>query len=77
MLRKLSLLVALSFFLAFSPAGADGNELLKYCLEAERVLDSNNKLICAVAHGYCLGLIEGVRDTTVDFDNLMVEDEAC
>ena len=63
---KLSLLVALSFFLAFSAAWADGNELLNNCNAALRVFDNQSHAVDDLTKaGFCLGYISGARDTLI------------
>jgi hypothetical protein len=63
---KLSLLVALSFFLAFSPAWADGNKLLEGCQNAERILDDKGKELSPnqiTSANFCAGIVQGVGTT--------------
>jgi hypothetical protein len=65
MLSELSLLVALSFFLSFSPAWADGNNLLKACLRKEK---ENQSCADSMSWAYCQGKIEGAAETLLLFN---------
>jgi hypothetical protein len=60
---KLSLLVALSFFLAFSPAWADGNSLLSNCKKWEKMERESGDTGELMGWVYCHAKVEGVVGT--------------
>lgn len=68
---KFSLLVALFFFLAFSPVWADGNGLLQKCLQAQKFLDDDRASVNETEAAFCIGIVEGVRDTMRIYEQLM------
>jgi hypothetical protein len=71
---KFSLLVALFFFLAFSPAWADGNSLLVSCQKYEQFEQEKNKeidLLSAMQIGTCMGTVNGVFKTIILVDSVM------
>jgi hypothetical protein len=70
MICKLSFLVVISFLLASSPTWADGNFLLRSCIEAEKVLD-DNPTDFELAIGYCIGMTKGVSKTMIFFDSAL------
>jgi hypothetical protein len=63
--RKLSLLVPLCFFLAFSPVWADGKNLLDACLRKE---NENQNSADKMSWAYCQGKVTGVAETLLLFN---------
>ena len=55
-------LITILFIPTFSHA--DGNKFLAQCLNAEKVIDTN-EIKEPLDFGFCLGLIQGVRNTMV------------
>ena len=67
--RRLSLLSALFFFLAFSPAwAADGNHLLQKCKATELKHTTPSE---DIDWGYCMGTVHGVGSTIRDLGSFL------
>ena len=61
------LLLGAVLCLPMGPAFADGNKLLSQCQSAEHFMDTH-QVRDANAIGFCLGLVQGVRNTMTILD---------
>ena len=68
-IRTIIILSGLLLLAPSSYAANDGHELLEYCSEAEKFMDTNNASLDEGKVNTCFGLVEGVRATMYAFGN--------